>query len=35
VAHNTVPKQATGAAPNLHMPASEIGLIAYKAPLKS
>jgi ribonuclease BN (tRNA processing enzyme) len=31
VAHNAVPEQATGAARNLHMPPSEIGLIAKKA----
>ena len=34
VAHNAVPEQATGAARNLHMPPSEIGLIAQKASVK-
>jgi len=34
VAHNAVPEQATGAARNLHMPPSEIGLIAKKAAVK-
>jgi ribonuclease BN (tRNA processing enzyme) len=34
VAHNAVPEQATGAARNLHMPPSEIGLIANKAAVK-
>jgi len=34
VAHNAVAEQATGAARNLHMPPSEIGLIAKKAAVK-
>ncbi len=34
VAHNAVPEQATGVARNLHMPPSEIGLIANKATVK-
>jgi ribonuclease BN (tRNA processing enzyme) len=34
VAHNAVPEQATGVARNLHMPPSEIGLIAKNAAVK-
>jgi len=34
VAHNAVPEGATGVARNLHMPPSEIGLIAKKAAVK-
>lgn len=34
VSHNAVPEQATEAALNLHMPPSEIGLIANKAAVK-
>jgi ribonuclease BN (tRNA processing enzyme) len=34
VAHNAVPEQATGVARNLHMPPSEIGIIAQKAAVK-
>jgi len=34
VAHNAVPEGASGVARNLHMPPSEIGLIAKRANIK-